>query len=481
MTANRPPASVDESTGEEAAVLPGRDSGQAIENAVETLRRTFASRRTRGLTWRRNQLAGIERLLSENEALITNALAEDMGRSSAETWMGDIVTPSVEAAYARKNLHKWARRRHTRLPIAAMPGRGWYEYEPLGVVLVIGPWNYPLNLTLGPLVGAIAAGNCVILKPSEYSPATSRLLARLVPHYLDNDAVKVVEGDGQVTQDLLARGLDHVFFTGGIEIGKLVMAGAARQLTPVTLELGGKSPVIVTQQANLEVAARRIAWSKFMNSGQTCIAPDYVLVDRTIKEEFLARLITAVKTFRSAELDSGMRIINRRHHDRLVDMIASSGGMVAFGGRADGDNLTIQPTIVLDPNLESKLMSNEIFGPILPTIAVDSMADALEFVSARPKPLAAYLFSNSRSERRKMLSSISAGAVVVNHAVIHSLVPQLPFGGVGGSGFGSYHGKWGFEQFSHRKAVLSKRAFPDLSIIYPPYSTAKLRMMRRIF
>jgi aldehyde dehydrogenase (NAD+) len=457
------------------------DGAIDVGTVVADLRRTFATGHTRGLDWRLAQLAGIGRLCDEREAEIAAALLEDLGRPAVEAWLGDIASTKGEAAYARKHLRKWMRRRRQPLPLAQLPGRGWVQYDPLGVVLVIGPWNYPVYLTLGPLVAAVAAGNCAVLKPSELAPATSALLARLVPQYVDSAAVRVVEGDGGTTQDLLAQGFDHALFTGGTEIGKKIMAGAAPTLTPVTLELGGKSPVIVTADADLDVAARRIAWVKLMNSGQTCIAPDYVLADRTVVAELTEKIVGNVVRFRSGQSDPALRIVNERQFDRLASLIATTSGTVVHGGGFDRATLTIEPTVILDPSPDDAVMADEIFGPVLPILTTDSSDAAVAFVNARPKPLALYVFTSSGGLGRDLVDRIPSGGAVINHVAMHCLVPQLPFGGVGASGMGAYHGRWGFEALSHRRAVLSKPAKPDPGLVYPPYSDRALRVMRRLF
>jgi len=448
---------------------------------MERLRATFESGRTRPVEWRLGQLRAVERLCDEQEGEIAAALADDLGRPFAEAWFGDVAATKAEATYARKHVRRWMKRHRTSLSLTNLPGRGWYEYEPIGLVLVIVPWNYPFYLSLGPLVGAVAAGDCAVIKPSEHAPASSRLLAELVPRYLDAEAFAVVEGEADVTQDLLARAFDHVFFTGGAQVGRQVMQAAAETLTPVTLELGGKCPVIVTARADIAVAARRIAWVKLMNSGQTCIAPDYVLVERSVQQPLVDALGAAVEAFRADADGAGMRIVDRRHFDRLAGALAAASGTVAFGGRADADALTIEPTVVVDPAPDSALMEQEIFGPILPVVGVDTLDEAITFVRARPKPLAAYLFSRSTGESDRVLTQVVAGGVVVNHVAMHCLAPQLPFGGVGDSGTGAYHGQWGFERLSHRKAVLAKPSRPDLSLVYPPYTDAKLKVLRRFF
>jgi aldehyde dehydrogenase (NAD+) len=448
---------------------------------LSDLRQVFATGRTRGLRWRLSQLEAIERLCDEREPEIAAALHADLGRPAVEAWLGDIASTKGEAAYARKHLKKWMHRRGQPLPVAQLPARSWVQYDPLGVVLIIGPWNYPVYLSLGPLVAAVAAGNCAVLKPSELAPATSALLARLVPLYLDAEAVRVVEGDGQTTQDLLAQGFDHALFTGGTSIGKKIMAAAAPTLTPVTLELGGKSPVIVAADADLDVAARRIAWVKLMNSGQTCIAPDYVLADRSIATELTNRIIANIKAFRADEGGQGMRIVNPAQFDRLVSLIVSTSGSVVVGGGFDRSTLTIEPTVIVDPSPDDALMVDEIFGPILPIIMTESTAAAVDFVNRRPKPLALYVFSSSRRRARNLIDRIPSGGAVINHVAMHCLVPQLPFGGVGASGMGAYHGRWGFEALSHRRAVLSKSTRPDPMFVYPPYTDRALKVMRRLF
>jgi aldehyde dehydrogenase (NAD+) len=445
------------------------------------LRQTFATGRTRDLRWRLAQLEAIERLCDEREGDIAAALHADLGRPAVEAWLGDVASTKGEAAYAIKHLKKWMRRRRQPLPLAQLPGRCWVQYDPLGVVLIIGPWNYPVYLSLAPLVAAVAAGNCAVLKPSELAPATSALLARLVPLYLDAEAVRVVEGDGQTTQDLLAQGFDHALFTGGTDVGKKIMAAAAPTLTPVTLELGGKSPVIVAADADLDVAARRIAWLKLMNSGQACIAPDYVLAERSIATELTDRIIANVKEFRADDNGLGMRIVNTRQFDRLVSLIESTTGAVVAGGGFERSTLTIEPTVILDPPPDDAVMADEIFGPVLPVITIESASAAIDFINRRPKPLALYVFTSSRQLARNLIDRIPSGGAVVNHVAMHCLVPQLPFGGVGASGMGAYHGRWGFEALSHRRAVLAKSTRPDPMFVYPPYTDRALKIMRKLF
>jgi aldehyde dehydrogenase (NAD+) len=452
-----------------------------VADVVARLRDTFATGRTRDVQWRRTQLQRLEQMMNENETQIATALAADLDRKPFEAWLADSAGTAAEARYAAKHVKKWTRRRHRLLELAQLPGRGWVEYEPYGTVLIIGAWNFPFYLTLGPLVGALAAGNTVVLKPSEIAPASSHLMAELVPRYLDTDAIVVVEGDGAVSQELIAQGFDRVMFTGGTEIGRKIMAGAAEHLTPVTLELGGKSPCIVAADADIDVAAKRIAWTKLLNSGQTCVAPDYVLADATIRDELVAKIGEAIIGFRSEE-PHGMKIVNERQFNRLTSYLTATKGAVALGGGTDAASLRIEPTVIVDPDPAEALMTNEIFGPILPVITVASIEDAIAFVNARPKPLAAYLFTKTRAVREKVINRVPSGGMLVNHLVFQVSTAKLPFGGVGPSGMGAYHGRWGFEEFSHRKTVLTKPTRPDVSaMIYPPYTEKAWKLARRLF
>ncbi|WBP93991.1 aldehyde dehydrogenase family protein [Mycolicibacterium neoaurum] len=452
-----------------------------IPAVVARMRATYATGRTRDLEWRRTQLRALERLVVDNEEAIAAALKTDLGRQAFEAWLADVASTAAEAADAAKNVGKWAKRRYRLLELSQLPGMGWVEYEPYGVVLVIGAWNFPFALTLGPAVGALAAGNTVVLKPSELAPASSALMAELVPRYLDPDAVAVIEGDGMVSQELIDQGFDKICFTGGTEIGRKVYQAAAAHLTPVTLELGGKSPVIVAADADIDVAAQRIAWTKLINSGQICIAPDYVLADASIRDELVTKIKAAVQTF-EAQASGGKRIVNRRHFDRLAAAVAATEGEVVIGGGSNPDALELEATVVVDPSLTEPLMTDEIFGPVLPIVTVQNLDEAIEFVNARPKPLAAYLFTKAKAVRERVIREVSSGGMVVNHLIFHFATTKLPFGGVGPSGTGAYHGRYGFEEFSHRKSVLTKPTRPDLGkLIYPPYTDKAWKLARKLF
>lgn len=456
-------------------------SAPELTEAVSRLRATFASGRTRSIDWREQQLRAMVRLVLDNEAAIGEAVAADLGRDPFESWLAEIIRLVRDAEGAARNLRRWTKRRRRMLELAQMPGRAWFQYEPYGTVLIIGPWNVPFALTLGPAVAAIAAGNTVVLKPSEGAPACSALMAELARRYLDTEAIAVIEGDAAVSQQLISVGFDRIFFTGGTEAGRSVYESAARQLTPVTLELGGKNPVIVTTDADVEIAAKRIAWIKLVNSGQACIAPDYVLADASIRDDLVTHIRQAFSTF-EPHAATGKRIVNRRHFDRLVTALTATKGTVAVGGGSDLSRLTIEPTIVIDPDPREPLMSEEIFGPILPVVTVHSLDEAIAFVNARPKPLAAYIFTAAKSVRERVITEVAAGGMVFNHLAFQWATTRLPFGGVGPSGIGAYHGKWGFQEFSHRKSVLTKPTRPDTSgLLYPPYTQKKWNTARRIF
>lgn len=452
-----------------------------LDDAVMSARRAFSTGRTRELAWRRDQLRGIERLCTDRELQIAAALAADLRRPPFQAWLGDIGSTHIEARYARKHVAKWMKPRRQTLSLAQLPGRAWVQPEPRGSVLIIGPWNYPFYLCLAPLVGAIAAGNTVVIKPSELAPATSALIAELVAEYLDTEAIHVIQGGASATQNLLAHGFDHVLFTGSTETGRKIMAAAAATLTPVTLELGGKSPVIVTADADLNVTARRIVLTKLLNSGQTCLAPDYVLADRVVLAELTDKIVATIEQFRSGEVDRGLPIVNQRQFDRLVSVLSTTEGTVVTGGGSDAATLQIEPTVIVDPPADDSVLAQEIFGPLLPIIGVDSTDAAVDFINSRPTPLALYVFTSSQRRGRALIDQIPSGGAVINHIGFHCLAPQLPFGGIAASGMGAYHGKWGFDTFSHHRGVLAKPTKPDVSLLYPPYTKRAIAIMRAVF
>ncbi len=452
-----------------------------MSTVVDTVRATFDSGRTRPLEWRRNQLEQMIAMLEENEQRFLEALHADLGKPAIEGFITDIAFVTGEIRSMVKHLRAWNRPERVGTPLVALPARSRLVPEPLGVVLVIAPWNYPVQLLLVPAAGAIAAGNAVVMKPSEVSSATSRVLAELVPKYLDPSAVALVEGGVPETTELLAQRFDHIFYTGNGTVGRIVMAAAAKHLTPVTLELGGKSPVIVDASANLRVAARRVAWGKWVNAGQTCIAPDYVLVEQSVAGAFVDEVAKAVTDFYGADpqaSDSYGRIVSPRHFDRLVSLM--SGGAVAVGGKSDALSRYIAPTVLVDVDRDSTLMSEEIFGPLLPVLPVPSVRDAVSFVRSRPHPLALYVFSENKRVVHEVLEQTTAGGVTVNGTILHITNPNLPFGGIGESGMGGYHGKSGVRLFQHLKPVLTRSTRMDPSLAYPPYTERKAKIFRKV-
>lgn len=452
-----------------------------IVSTVARVRETYSARTTRPLEWRRAQLKAMIAMLEENESRWSDALREDLGKPTVEGFITDIAFVTGEIKSMLRNLKKWNRPERVGSPVVTQPSRSVRIPEPVGTVLVIAPWNYPIQLLLVPAAGAIAAGNGVVMKPSEVSAATSRLLAELCSRYLDTDAVALVEGGVPETTTLLEQKWDHIFYTGNGTVGRIVMAAAARNLTPVTLELGGKSPVIVDRTANLRVAARRMAWGKWLNAGQTCIAPDYVLVDETVRARFIDEVQKAVTEFYGtdphASADYG-RIVSQRHFDRLAGMLGS--GTIAIGGDAIADDRYISPTVLVDVDMDSQMMDEEIFGPLLPVIPVSSVDEAVTFVNSRPHPLALYVFSEDKATVDRVLDRTTSGGVTVNGTLMHITNPNLPFGGVGESGMGAYHGKSSVRLFQHMKPVLKRGTRLDPSLAYPPYSDRKARIFRKV-
>ena len=445
------------------------------------VRAAFMSRRTRSYEWRIAQLNGLKRFLVEKKSEICQALWQDLHKSSFEVDLTEIETVTSEIDYTLMYLSDWMAPEEVSTPLLDFPGCSEIRSEPYGVVLIVGAWNYPVNLLLAPLVGALAGGNAVVLKPSEISAATSKLMALYIPEYLDRDAVIVFEGGVPETEELLGCPFDYIFFTGSGNVGKIVMRRAADNLTPVTLELGGKSPAVVMADASIEVSARRIAWGKFLNAGQTCIAPDYVLVDAKVEVEFLAQLKISIAKFYGADAKQSAdycRIVNDRNFQRLEKFLKN--GETYCGGTSDAKDRYIEPTVLRVKSFDEPVMQEEIFGPILPVIATPDLDFTLDFINARPKPLALYLFSKSTAVKERVITETSSGGVCINDVILHMPSPHLPFGGVGGSGMGHYHGKRSFETFTHQKGIMKKSLWPDIPIRYAPYTETKLKWIKRL-
>ena len=454
-----------------------------LPRLMEALRTPVGRAETRSRAWRLARLEALDHLCSDNEQAILAALAQDLGKPPVEAFF-ELVAVRQEIRLVRRRLRQWMAPRPVAVPLRFKPGRAWVQPEPLGCVLIIGPWNYPFHLCLKPLVSALAAGNTAVLKPSEHAPATSALIAQLVERYLEPDTVQVVQGDGQVAAELLEQRFDHIFFTGGERVGRLVMAAAARQLTPVTLELGGKSPAVVLADADLAVTARRLAWGKGFNAGQTCIAPDHLLVEAGVREALVGQLGQELERsygpdpLTSPDLGA---IVNQAQFDRLAALLegARQRGQILWGGQSDPARRRIAPTLIAVEDPADPLMGEELFGPLLPILAVPDLEGAIRSIQGRPKPLALYLFSRSRAAVERLLAGTSSGGVCVNDVVMQAGVPELPFGGVGTSGMGAYHGKAGFDTFSHHRSVLRRTFWLDLPLRYPPYGD-RLALLRRL-
>ncbi|MDQ0756193.1 aldehyde dehydrogenase family protein [Arthrobacter sp. B3I4] len=450
---------------------------QTVADTVARAREVFDSGTTRPLAWRLEQLGNLRRMLVERRSEFAAALASDLGKHETESQMTEIGFVTAEALHLEKHLEAWLRPRPVSVPLAVLPAKAWTQLTPLGVVLVIGPWNYPLQLVLAPLAGALAAGNTVVLKPSEHAPATSAALARWVPEYLPG-AASVVEGGIPETSALLAERFDHIFFTGGEVAAKVVMRAAAEHLTPVTLELGGKSPAYVDATTDLAKAAKRLAWGRFMNAGQTCVAPDYILATEDVLAPLEQELVKAIRALfgpDSARSDSYGRIINDRHFQRLAGLADSS--TVVHGGERDAASRHFAPTL-LRPAPGDAVMAEEIFGPLLPLVPVSGADEAIRTINAGHKPLALYVFSDDADTRQAFAEQTSSGALCFDVPAAHLTVPGLPFGGVGNSGMGNYHGEYSLKTFSHERSTLSKPLWPEtLAVIFPPYTKVKHRII----
>lgn len=452
-----------------------------LGDVVTALRAEFAAGTSLDRAWRVAQLQALSRLITEHEEPIFDALRADLGKPACEAMISETGFLKADIAHALRHLRRWMRPRRVGVGIANQPGRARIVPQPKGVVLIIAPWNYPFQLVLSPLVAALAAGNCAVIKPSELAPATTRLLADLLPRYVDARAVRVVTGGVETSTALLDQAFDHVFFTGSTQVGRIVMQAAAKHLTPVTLELGGKSPCLIAPDADLKVAARRIAWGKFLNAGQTCVAPDYVLITPDRADAFVAEMANAVREFFGddpARSPDYARIIHDRHFNRLAAMCQQ--GDAVIGGQTDPSTRFIAPTLLRRPDMGAPVMQEEIFGPVLPIVDVPDMDAAIRFVTDRPHPLALYLFSRDRGLQNRVLTRTHAGGVCVNDVVLHLAEHGLPFGGVGASGMGAYHGQCGYEEFSHLKPVLAKPEWGEVPLRYPPYTERKAGWLRRI-
>ncbi|MDR2897516.1 MAG: aldehyde dehydrogenase [Spirochaetaceae bacterium] len=438
----------------------------------------FESGKTRPRQFRSEMLRKLKEAILSSEQDILAALHEDLGKSDFEAYATEVSIVLNELSYAQRHLRSWMRPRRASTGIINFPSHGRVYPDPYGVCLIMSPWNYPFQLAIAPLVAAIAAGNTVVLKPSNYAPAVSAVMAKLLESAFPPEYITVIQGGREANQGLLKEQFDYIFFTGGVTVGKLVMESASRYLTPVTLELGGKSPCIVDETADIKVAAKRIAWGKCINSGQTCVAPDYILAHESIKQELISEIGKNITRFFGADPSTNPefpKIINAKHFQRLSGLLKT--GKLAFGGSTNEAERRIAPTVFEDVRWEDPIMQEEIFGPILPVITFTDLNDAIASINRRPHPLALYLFTSSKEREKRVLSLVRFGGGCVNDTVMHLTSDSLPFGGVGESGMGNYHGKSGFDTFTHYKSVLKKSTAIDVPARYPPYK-GKYRLLR---
>lgn len=450
-----------------------------FQNILSDQRNLFNSQKTKNLKFRKMYLEKLKEVLLKNEELLYDSIYKDFGKSKFDTFTTEISFVLKDINYFLKNLNSLAKPKKVRTNLANQLGSSKIYPEPLGCTLVIGAWNYPYQLSLSPVVAALAAGNTCILKPSEIAENTMKAMAKIINENFPKDYFYVAEGGIEETTEILKLKFDKIFFTGSPKVGQIIYEAAAKHLTPVTLELGGKSPAIVTSRANFDVAAKRIVWGKFLNAGQTCVAPDYILVDEKVKDSFLDSLQSYIQKFNyHSESENYTQIINQRNFDRLVNLIDQE--KVYFGGKTDAAKRYIEPTIMHDVTWNDKVMQEEIFGPILPVLTFKNFNEALLQIAAYEKPLSAYLFSDNSEEKEEFTTKISFGGGCINDVVMHLSNDYLPFGGVGNSGIGNYHGKYGFDAFSHQKAVLDRATWGEPDLKYPPYNDKKLNWIKKL-
>lgn len=454
-----------------------------LNTETQNVRDFFQTQATKDIKFRKKYLKALKKSIKKHESDILDALKSDLGKNKVEAYATEIGFVIKELSYIIKELKNWAKTKSVTTPMVQFPAKSFIKYEPYGTVLIIGPFNYPFQLVMSPLIGALAAGNCAVVKPSEMTPQTSMVVQEILEEVFPENYVKVIQGEKEVTSQLLDERFDYIFFTGSTKVGQIVYEKASKHLTPVTLELGGKSPAIIDDTANLKVAAERVAFGKFMNAGQTCVAPDYVLIDNKVKMKFVKALQSTIQEFYGTQTEQSEdfgRIVNDNHFNRLVNIIEDSGQQVIFGGESNADELFVAPTIILDPKLSDSVMQQEIFGPILPIIGYDMFNEVYDIVEQYEKPLALYLFTEDSDQITAVFNRLSFGGGCVNDTILHLANPNLPFGGVGHSGIGSYHGKYSFELFSHEKSYITKSTKLESGLLFPPYK-GKFKYVKQLF
>lgn len=451
-----------------------------IKEVVKQQREYFKREQTVELTFRLEALKKLKASIEKHEKDIYEALKQDLNKAPLESYAAEIGLIYTELKDAIKNLRKWNRKKRVRTPMVHFLSSSYMVSEPYGVTLIMSPWNYPFQLTIAPLIGAIAGGNCVVIKPSAYSPCTSAIIKNIIEECFKIQYIAVIEGGREANKELLNEKFDYIFFTGSVSVGKTVMEMASKNLTPVTLELGGKSPCIVDRDVNIDLAAKRIIWGKTLNSGQTCVCPDFLLVHKEVKEKLFDAMKKYIKEFYGNSPHKNneyTRIINEKHFNRLKKLLTN--GKIVIGGECNEDTLQIAPTILDHITWEDPVMCEEIFGPILPVIEYDDISQVITMVNSHPKPLALYLFTNNKELEMRVIKSISFGGGCVNDTLVHLATSYMPFGGVGESGMGGYHGKWSFDTFTHKKSILKKSFLIDINLRYAPYKD-KLSIIKKL-
>lgn len=454
-----------------------------IATQFENLQSLFDSDVTKDIKFRKKQLRALRKSIKSNESALISALQQDLGKNSVESYATEIGYIYKSISFMLKEVKSLASKRTVNTPVFLFPGKSYTINEPYGTVLIIGPFNYPFQLVIEPLIGAIAAGNCAVIKPSELTPNVSVVIEKIIHEAFNPAYVSCITGDQTVTEELLTYPFDFIFFTGSTKVGQIVYEQASKQLIPVALELGGKSPAIVDKTANIKVAAERITFGKFINAGQTCVAPDYVIIDASIKQQFIKAIQTTIResyTSSAQNSEDYGRIVNERHTDRLVNLLNQTNGDIVYGGSSDRENRYIEPTIVDNVKFDDILMEDEIFGPILPIMTYEAFGDAIQFIKNKPKPLSLYLFSEDENHTDEVVRRISFGGGCINDTLLHLGNHNLPFGGVGHSGIGKYHGKASFELFSNEKSIMFKTTKLETGVLFPPYK-GKAKYVRAMF
>ncbi len=450
-----------------------------IESLIKKQKEFYNTHITENVSYRIEKLKKLKETIKEKEEKIYDALKKDLGKSETEAYMSEIGMVLEDLSYIIKNTKKWAKKKYVSTPLAQFPSLSFTKASSYGIVLIMSPWNYPFLLTIQPLVGAIAAGNCAIVKPSEYSPNTSNIIKEIIDNVFEEEYVSVVLGEKEVAEELLRQNTDYIFFTGSTRVGKIVMEEAAKNLTPVTLELGGKSPCIVDKNSDYKLAAKRIIFGKLLNCGQTCVAPDYVFVHSDIKKEFIEYMKEYIVKFlgdKPLENTEYPKMINERQFDRMVNIIEKDD--IVFGGNYNKEILKIEPTILDNKNINSKAMQEEIFGPILPVLTYENIEEVINYINSNPKPLALYLFTKNKKIENLILNQVSFGGGCINDTIIHLATTKMGFGGVGYSGIGAYHGKFSFDTFSHYKSIVKKSNLIDLPMRYHPYKKLNYKLIK---